>query len=174
MPAVKEKANATTVTLKGNPITLAGTPVKVGQDAPDVTLVANDLSEVKLSSFKGKNVILVAMPSIDTPVCDTEGKRFNEEAGKLKDVTVLTITADLPFAQKRWCGATNAKNIQTLSDHREAAFGQSYGILIKNLRLLARAVYIVDKKGKIRYIQVVNEVAQEPDYAAVLKAVKEL
>ena len=174
MPAVKEKANATTVTLKGNPITLTGTPVKVGQDAPDVTLVANDLSEVKLSSFKGKNVILVAMPSIDTPVCGTEGKRFNEEAGKLKDVTVLTITADLPFAQKRWCGATNAKNIQTLSDHREAAFGQSYGILIKNLRLLARAVYIVDKKGKIRYIQVVNEVAQEPDYAAVLKAVKEL
>jgi thiol peroxidase len=164
------------VTLKGNPVTLVGNEVKAGQKAPDVELTANDLSAVKLSALmKGKVCILTSVPSLDTPVCDTETRRFNEEAGKLgPDVIVLTVSMDLPFAQSRWCGAAGIKNVQTLSDYRDAAFGVSYGVLIKNLRLLARAVFVVDKGGVIRYIQLVKEVATEPDYAAALAAAKGL
>lgn len=115
------------------------------------------------------------MPSLDTSVCDRETRRFNEEAGRLgNDVVVLTISMDLPFAQKRWCGAAGIKNVLTLSDHRDASFGRAYGVLIKEIRLLARAVFVVDRTGVIRYIQVVNELTNEPDYEAVLKAVKQL
>ncbi len=163
------------VTMKGKPITLNGTAVKVGQKAPDFEVVANDLSTVKVSSFAGKTCIIASVPSLDTSVCDTETRRFNEEAGKLGgDVVVLTISMDLPFAQKRWCGAAGIKNIQILSDHRGASFGSAYGVLIKELRLLARAVFVVDKAGVVRYVQIVPEIATEPDYDAVLKAVKEL
>jgi len=161
--------------MKGKPITLNGTAVKVGQKAPDFEVVANDLSTVKVSSFAGKTCIIASVPSLDTSVCDTETRRFNEEAGKLGgDVVVLTISMDLPFAQKRWCGAAGIKNIQILSDHRGASFGSAYGVLIKELRLLARAVFVVDKAGVVRYVQIVPEIATEPDYDAVLKAVKEL
>ena len=163
------------VTFKGNPLTLVGNEVKIGQQAPDVELVANDLSTVKLSSFSGKVRIITSVPSLDTPVCDMETRRFNEEAGRLGDgLVVLTASMDLPFAQKRWCGAAGVKNVQTLSDYRDAAFGKSYGVLIKDLRLLARAVFVVDKNGVIRYQELVKEIATEPNYEAALKAAKDL
>jgi len=163
------------VTMKGKPITLVGQTVKVGQKAPDFEAVANDLSPVKLSSFAGKICIIASVPSLDTSVCNIETRRFNEEAGNLgSNVVALTISMDLPFAQKRWCGAAGVKNLQTLSDHRDASFGRAYGVLIKDLRLLARAVFVVDKAGIVRYVQIVPEIAQQPDYDAVLKAVKEL
>jgi thiol peroxidase len=169
---MSERANA--VTLKGNPMTLVGQELKVGDQAPDATLVASDLSEVKISSFKGKKLVISAMPSIDTPVCDLEGKRFNKEAINLKDVTVINVTVDLPFAQKRWCGALESNNMTTLSDYRYGSFGENYGVMIKGLKLLARCVFVIDTDLKIRYIQLVKEVSQEPDYAAVLNAVKSL
>lgn len=164
------------VTMKGNPMTLVGSEVKVGQKAPDAELVANDLATVKLSALcRGKVCIITSVPSLDTPVCDTETRRFNEEAGKIGEgITVLTISMDLPFAQGRWCGAAGVKNVQTLSDHRTADFGKAYGVLIKDLRLLARAVFVVDKEGIIRYIELVREVASEPDYGAALSAAKKL
>lgn len=162
------------VTMKGNPLTLLGNEVKVGDVAPDATLVANDLSEVKLSSFKGKKVIISVVPSIDTPICDLQTKRFNQEASKLEDVVVLTISKDLPFAQKRWCAATDSNNVKTLSDYRYGSFGDAYGLMIKSLRLLARAIYVVDQKGVVRYVQLVKEITTEPDYESVLKAVKSL
>ncbi len=163
------------VTMKGKPITLLGPAVKVGQKAPDFEVVANDLSTVKFSSFAGKTCIIASVPSLDTSVCDMETRKFNEKAAGLgSDVVVLTISMDLPFAQKRWCGAAGIKNVQTLSDYREASFGRAYGVLIKDLRLLARAVFVVDKKGIVRYMQIVPEIATEPDYDAVLKAVREL
>lgn len=159
----------------GNPVTLVGNEVRVGQQAPDVELVADDLSAVKLSSFGGKVRIITAVPSLDTPVCDIETRRFNEEAGKLgNSLVVLTVSMDLPFAQKRWCGAAGVKNVRTLSDYRDALFGRSYGVLIKDLRLLARAVFVVDKNGVIRYQELVKEIATEPNYEAALKAAKEL
>ncbi|NLH16337.1 MAG: thiol peroxidase [Phycisphaerae bacterium] len=162
------------ITFKGGPLTLLGPAPVIGTAAPDFSVLANDLSPVTLSSFKGKVVILASVPSLDTPVCDVETRRFNEEAGKLPGVKVLTLSMDLPFAQKRWCGAAGVTNVQTLSDHRDAEFGQAYGLLIKELRLLARAVIVIDKKGIIRYIQVVPEVTQEPDYAAALDAARKV
>ena len=169
---MSERANA--ITLKGNPMTLLGNELKVGDAAPDATLVANDLSEVKISSYKGKKMIISAMPSIDTPVCDVEGKRFNKEAVGLKDVVVLNVTVDLPFAQKRWCGALESNSMVTLSDYRYGSFGENYGVLIKGLKLLARCVFVVDAAGKIRHIDLVKEVSTEPNYEAVLSAVKAL
>ena len=163
------------VTMKGNPITLIGTELQVGDRAPDFVTIDNDLNPVSFDSFRGKVCIISSVPSLDTPVCDMETRRFNDEAGRLgDDVEILTISMDLPFAQKRWCGAAGVDRVQTLSDHRDAAFGQSYGVLIKGLRLLARAVFVVDKEGTIRYIELVNEIASEPDYDSVLTAVKEL
>lgn len=163
------------VTMKGKPVTLAGNEVKVGEKAPDFEVVANDMSTVKFSSFKGKVCIITSVPSLDTPVCDTMTHKFNEEAVKLgPEVTVLAISMDLPFAQKRWCGAAGIKNVQTLSDYRWASLGESYGVLIKEMRLLARAVFVIDKNGTIRYIQIVKETATEPDYGAALEAVTKL
>ena len=163
-------------TMKGNPVTLVGQKeVKVGDQAPDATVVANDLSEVKISSFKGKKLIISVVPSLDTGICDLQTKRFNKEAVALGgDVVVLTISMDLPFAQKRWCAATNSNNVKTLSDYRYGSFGEAYGLTIKGLRLLARAIYVVDQKGSVRYVQLVKEITTEPDYESVLKAVKSL
>jgi len=161
--------------MKGNPLTLIGTEVKVGDEAPECELLDNGLLPVALSSFRGKVCVISSVPSLDTPVCDIETRRFNEEAGTLgSDVVVLTVSMDLPFAQQRWCGAAGVTNVQTLSDHRDASFGRSYGVLIKELRLLARAVFVVDRGGTIQYIQVVNEIAEEPDYESVLAAVNKL
>lgn len=163
------------ITMKGNPLTLLGSEIKVGQAAPDVELVANDLSTVKLSSFKGKVGIFTSVPSLDTSVCNKETRRFNEAAAYLGDDTVvLAISVDLPFAQARWREEAGVDKVQTLSDHRDVAFGTSYGVLIKELRLLARAVFVVDREGVIRYIELVDEVTNEPDYDAALKAAEEL
>ncbi len=163
------------VTMRGNPLTLVGNELNVGEPAPDIELLDNDLNPVKLSKYKGKVCIVSTVPSLDTPVCDMETRRFNQEAAKLgPDVVILTISTDLPFAQKRWCGAAGVDKVVTLSDHRNTAFGQAYGVLIKELRLLARVVFVVDQEGVIRYRQLVKEIAEEPDYDAVISAVKEL
>ncbi len=169
---LSERANA--ITLKGNPLTLLGNEVKVGDMAPDATVVGNDLAEVKISSFKGKKLIISAVPSLDTPTCDTETRRFNKEAGALNGVTILTVSCDLPFAQKRWCGAAGISNLTTLSDYRYGSFGENYGVMIKGLKILARCVFVVDASGKICHIELVKEVANEPNYEEVLKAVKSL
>jgi thiol peroxidase len=163
------------ITMRGNPLTLVGKEVKVGDSAPDFEVLDNDLSPVKLSSFRGKVCVISSVPSLDTPVCDMETRRFNQEAAKLSaDIQILTISMDLPFAQKRWCGAAGVDKILTLSDHRNASFGMAYGVLIKELRLLARSVFVVDREGIIKYVQMVNEISQEPDYDAILNAVNNL
>lgn len=162
------------ITFQSEPLTLVGELPAIGQPAPNATLLDNDLNEVKLSDFDGTPLVITTAPSLDTPVCDAQTRRFNEEAVKLGGVKVLAISMDLPFAQKRWCGAAGVKAVQTLSDHREAEFGLAYGLLIEELRLLGRAVLVLDREGTIRYIQVVPEITDEPDYDAALQAVAEL
>jgi thiol peroxidase len=162
------------IKFKGKPLTMLGNELKVGDAVPDAEVLANDSSPVKLSGFRGKICVICSVPSLDTPVCDIQTRKFNEQAALLgDDVVVLTISMDLPFAQKRWCGSANVENVQTLSDHAKAEFGTGFGVLIKELRLLARTVFVVDKKGIIRYIEIVEEVTNEPDYEAALTAVKE-
>jgi len=159
------------VTMRGNPLTLVGPELIVGQKAPDFTLVTNEMGAVTLADYAGKALALISVPSLDTPVCAVETRRFNAEAAKLDPaVRILTISMDLPFAQKRWCGAMGIDKVETLSDHREASFGQNYGVLIKELRLLARAVFVVDKSGIVTYAELVREIADEPAYALVLAA----
>ncbi|NPV13693.1 thiol peroxidase [candidate division WOR-3 bacterium] len=163
------------VTVQGNPVTLIGPKLTVGQIAPDFSLVGTDMKPVTREQFKGKILVLLSVPSLDTPVCDLEARKFNQEAANLgDDVVVLLVSMDLPFAQKRWCGAAGVERVITASDHRDASFGTSYGVLIKELRLLARAVFVVDREGIIRYIQVVSEAGKEPDYQAVLEAVRKI
>jgi len=158
--------------MKGNPLTLVGNEVKVGDTAPDFTVFNENLEPVKLSSFSGKTVAIISVPSIDTPVCDMEARRFNREAGNLADdIVILTISMDLPFAQKRWCASAGIENIQLLSDYRNASFGNSFGVLIKELGLLARTIFIIDGEGKVRYVQYVKETTDEPDYDEVLTAI---
>ena len=168
-----ERAGA--VTFKGGPLTLVGDEPAVGERAPDFSALAGDLSEVALSSLRGKVCVVVTVPSLDTPVCDIEARRFNEAAGRLgEDVVVLVVSMDLPFAQARWCGAAGAADVRALSDHRDAAAGLALGVLIKELRLLARAVFVVDRAGGLSYMQIVPEVTDEPDYDAALAAVRAL
>lgn len=163
------------VTFKGKPVTLVGQTIAVGQPAPDFSAVAIDLSEKKLSDYKGKVVILSVVPSLDTGICDLQTRRFNDEAGKLGDkAAVLTISMDLPFAQKRWCGAASATNVVTLSDYKDRTFGQAYGLYIKELGLLARTVLVLDKAGVVRYMELVPEIAQEPKYDAALAEARKL
>jgi len=163
------------VTFEGNPLTLVGDELRVGTNAPDPDLWDNDLNPFKLSSLRGKVCVLVTVPSLDTPVCDMEARRFNEEAvGLGADVKIVVISMDLPFAQKRWCGAAGVKNVQTLSAYKEATFGTSYGLLIKELHLLARSVIILDREGAVRYVQLVEEITNEPNYGEVLKEIKKL
>jgi len=163
------------VTMKGEPLTLVGPDLKVGDKAPDFTALDNDLNPVSLSSYSGRIVIISSVPSLDTPVCDLETRKFNQEAANLgPEVQILTISMDLPFAQKRWCAAAGIDRVVTLSDHRDASFGTAYGVLIKELRLLARAVFLIDKAGTIQYIQLVPELTDEPNYEEVLSAVNKL
>jgi len=162
------------VTLKGNAVTLLGDEAKVGQKAKDFKALNTSLEEVTLSDFKNKIKLIASVPSLDTPICDMEIKRFNDEASKLsKDLAIIFISMDLPFAQKRFCQANEIKIVKTLSDHRDADFGQKFGVLIKEMRLLARAIFILDKADVIRYIQVVSELTSPPDYDAALRALKE-
>lgn len=162
-------------TFKGGPVTLMGPDVKVGDQAPEFQVVDNGLQPVTLGSSAGKVRLITAVPSLDTGVCDTMTRKFNEEAAKLpENVAVYTISLDLPFAQKRWCGNAGISKVQTLSDYQERSFGLNYGLLIKELKLLARAVFVIDAQGKIAYRQIVPEVTEEPDYAAAIAAVKKL
>lgn len=160
---------------KGNPLMLVGPILECGTAAPDFKLVKNDLSDATLASYAGKVKILNVFPSLDTPVCDAQMRRFNEEAvGLGDDAVVLGISRDLPFAQKRWCGAAGVERVETLSDFR-SNFGETYGLLIKDGplgNLLARAVFVVDKGGKLVYQQIVSELTKEPDYAPVLEAAR--
>ena len=163
------------VTLKGGPVTLVGEEVKAGQTARDFKVLDSNLAEKTLADFKGKVKLIASVPSLDTPVCDTEIKRFNDEAAKLsKDLAVIFISMDLPFAQKRFCQEFDINKVKTLSDHRDADFGAKFGVLIKELRLLARAIFILDKDDKVRYVQYVPEIGNPPDYEAALKALKEI
>lgn len=163
------------VTMKGNPLMLLGKEPQVGDPASDFEVLNNDLKAVRFSSYQGKICIISSVPSLDTPVCDMETRKFNEMAATLSPETViLTISMDLPFAQKRWCGAAGVEKVVTLSDHRKGEFGEAYGVLIKELRLLARAVFVVDQKGQIQYVQIVREIADEPDYDAVMAALNKL
>lgn len=162
------------VTLRGNPFTLVGAELNPGQKAPDFTVLSNDLKPFTLASSAGKVRILSVVPSLDTPVCDAQTRRFNEEADKLPGVEILTISMDLPFAQARWCGAAGVKNVKTLSDHRDASFGTAYGTLIKELRLNARAIFVVDKDDTVRHVEYVKEVAEHPNYEAALAAARRL
>ncbi|MFH1915313.1 MAG: thiol peroxidase [Pseudomonadota bacterium] len=163
------------VTLKGNPVTLVGPEIKPGDTAPDFAVVANDMTGRTLADYAGKVLIIAAVPSLDTPVCDMETRRFNTEAAGLgADVTILTVSMDLPFAQARWCGAAGVEAVQTLSDHRDASFGLAWGVLIKEVRLLSRAVFVVGKDGKVAYVEYLREVSAEPDYAAALAAARKL
>lgn len=161
-----------TVTFKGQQVTLVGNEVKVGDKVPHVTVLDNDLAEKSISDFKGVRLISV-VPSLDTGVCDAQTRRFNEEAAKLDNVTVLTISVDLPFAQKRWCGASGLENVITLSDHRDLSFGKAFGVVIEELRLLCRAVFVVDSNDTVTYVEYVDEVTNHPDYEAALQAAKE-
>jgi thiol peroxidase len=161
------------VTMRGNPMTLVGPELKAGQKAPAFTAVGKGLAPVTLDQFKGKVKIIAAIPSIDTPVCDAETRRFNEEASKLPgDVQILTISMDLPFAQARWCGAAGVDKVITISDWRAAEFGQKYGALIKELHLLARAVFVIDKNDNVVYSEYVKEVANQPNFEAALEAAR--
>ena len=158
-------------TLKGNPFTLEGEEVQVGQQAPDFTLVANDLSSVTLADTSGVRVFSV-VPSLDTPVCDQQTRRFNEEAAALDGVTIYTVSADLPFAQKRWCGAADIDKVVTLSDYRDRAFGAAWGTMINELKIDCRAVFVVDASGKVTHAEYVPEIADHPNYDAALAAAK--
>lgn len=163
------------VTFKNNPVTLLGNEVKVGDIAPDFTVLANDLTPVTLKDSEGKIRLFATVPSLDTGVCDAETRRFNEEAAKLgEDVVVYTVSVDLPFAQKRWCGAAGIDRVVTVSDHKDLSFGKAYGVVIEELRLLARAVFVVDREGIVRYVEYVHETTNHPNYEAAINAVKEL
>jgi len=163
------------VTLKGGPLTLLGDEVKVGQRAKDFKALDYNLAEKSLADFKGKIKLIASVPSLDTPVCDMEIKRFNDEASKLsKDLAIIFISMDLPFAQKRFCQEFDINKVKTLSDHRDADFGLKFGVLIKELRLLARAIFILDKDDNVKYVEYVKEVGNPPNYDAALKVLKEI
>ncbi|CAM4208579.1 MAG: thiol peroxidase [Paenibacillus macerans] len=169
----QERANV--ATFKGNPLTLVGPELKVGDTAPDFRLNKNLLEEATLQDFAGKIKLISVVPSLDTGVCDAQTRRFNEEAAGLgDDVVVLTVSADLPFAQARWCGAAGVDRVVTLSDYKDNSFGKAYGVLIKEFALDMRAVFVVDKENKIQYVQVLGEMTEHPDYDKAVAAVKAL
>lgn len=163
------------VTFINKPVTLIGNEVKVGDQAPDFTVLANDLSPVTLKDSEGKIRLFSVVPSLDTGVCDQQTRKFNEAAAELGDnVIIYTVSMDLPFAQKRWCGATGIDNVVTVSDHRDASFGEAYGAHMKELRLLARSIFVVDENGKVTYVEYVPEGTTHPNYDAAIEAVKAL
>jgi thiol peroxidase len=163
------------ITMKGNPLTLTGTELHIGDKAPQFTVLDRDLKEVGLHNFKEKIKIISVTPSLDTPVCDIQARRFNDEAAKLSsDVVILNISMDLPFAISRFCTAAGIDRVQAFSDHRNASFGNAYGVLIKELRLLARAIFVIDKDDVIRYKEIVSELTDLPDFLSAVNAVKKI
>src|SRR6478672_3012441 len=167
-----ERAGATT--MKGKPLTLVGPELKPGDRAPDFSMVDNGLKPVTLGDTGSTVRIFSVVPSLDTPVCDAQTKRFNEEAASLPGVEIYTVSMDLPFAQKRWCGAFGVDNVKMVSDHKSGSFGEHYGTLIKELRIESRAIFVVDKNDVIRHAEYVKEVADHPDYESAMKIAKEL
>jgi thioredoxin-dependent peroxiredoxin len=165
-----ERTAATT--LMGNPMTLIGPELKAGDKAPNFTALDNGLKPVDLAATGNGVRIFSVVPSLDTPVCDMQTKRFNDESGKLGDVTIYTVSMDLPFAQKRWCGAFGVDHVKMLSDHKDASFGAAFGTLIKELRILSRAIFVVDKNNVIRHAEYVKEVSEHPNYDAAVAAAK--
>jgi thioredoxin-dependent peroxiredoxin len=165
-----ERPGATT--LRGNPLTVLGPALKPGEKAPDFKAVDDSLKPVDLAATGSGVRIFSVVPSLDTPVCDAQTKRFNEEAAKLPDVNIYTFSMDLPFAQKRWCGAFGVDHVKMVSDHRDGSFGQAYGTLIKDLRIMSRAIFVVDKSNVIRYVEYVKEVGDFPNYEAALSAAR--
>ena len=163
------------ITLKGNPVEIAGSDLSVGSAAPDFSLQDTGLGEVTLASSEGKTRIIATIPSLDTPVCHEETKKFNEQAGSLDNVEVLVVSMDLPFGQKRWCGAEGVESVKTLSAHRCTKFGEDYGVLIKGGpldRCLARAIFVVGPDNSLKHVEYVGEIAEHPDYDAALAAAK--
>jgi len=163
------------VTLKGNSVTLAGAALKAGDAAPEFSLQNNGLADITLAESAGKARIIATVPSLDTPTCDAETKKFNDAAGSMDNVEVLVVSMDLPFGQKRWCGSEGVENVQTLSAHRCTKFGEDYGALIKGGpldRCLARAIFVVDGSGKLTHVEYVSEIAEHPNYDAALAAAK--
>src|SRR5713101_6472805 len=165
-----ERPGATT--MRGNPLTLIGPELKPGDKAPDFKLVDNSLKDVRLADTGGQVRIISVVPSLDTPVCDAQTKRFNEEAAKLTGVDIITVSMDLPFAQKRWCGAFGVDKIKMLSDHKDGSFGSSYGTLIKELRIESRAIFVLDKNNRVVHAEYVPEVADHPNYDTALAAAR--
>jgi len=161
------------ISFKGSPVTLLGPELKIGEKAPDFRVVDANLTPISLADFAGKTKIICAVPSLDTPVCDTETRRFNQEAAKLPDdIAVLIVSLDLPFAQTRWCAAAGIDRVKILSDYQEHSFALAYGVLIKELMLLSRSILVVDGNDVLRYVQHVPEITEEPDYQAVLEAAR--
>lgn len=158
--------------MRGNPLTLVGPELKAGDAAPDFSVIDSSLKSVHLADTEGKTRIFSVIPSLDTPVCDAQTKRFNEEAGKLPNVDIYSVSMDLPFAQKRFCNSFALDHVKMLSDHKEASFGESYGTLIKELRILSRAIFVLGPDNKLKYVEYVPEVADHPNYEAALAAVK--
>lgn len=165
---------ARTVTFKGKTLNLAGRELKPGDKLSDFRVTGTDLNDLTKSDFEGSTLIISAVPSLDTPVCALETKRFNKEASSLQNVKILTVSMDLPFAQSRWCAAEGVQNLTVASDYKYRSFGEDFGTYIQELGLLARAVFVADKNGSIRYVQYVPEVTNEPDYDAALKAAREV
>ncbi len=161
------------VKMGGTPVTLVGNPIKVGDAAPDFTVLTPEMKTVSLSDFKGKIVLISAAPSIDTPVCDLQATRFNQEAAALPDdVQILNITVDLPFALSRYCAAKGIDKILTLSDHRDLSFGNAYGVVVKEFRLLARSLFLIDKNGIVCYFELVSDIKNHPNYEKALAEIK--
>ncbi len=170
MNAIAERSGVTT--FRGHPVTLLGPEVKIGDRAPEFTALANDMSPVSLSASSGTVRVISVVPSLETPVCDAQTRRFNQAVSELGDASVLTISVDLPFAQARWCGAAGVDAVQTLSDYRDLSFGQAYGVVIKEFRLLARAVFVVDAADTVVYAEYVPAIEESPNFDAVLVAAK--
>lgn len=163
------------VTFKSTPVTLTGNELKVGEPAPDFKIQKSDMSDYTLADGAGKTRIIATVPSLDTPVCDTETKRFNEEASKLPNIEIVCVSMDLPFAQKRWCAVSSVDKVITASDHRDASLGKNYGVLISGGaldRLLARAVFVIGPDDNLKHVEYVSDITQEPNYAAALAAAK--
>jgi thioredoxin-dependent peroxiredoxin len=165
-------AQERTTKMKGNPQVLVGPELKPGDAAPDFDVTGNDLKSVKLADT-GKNVrIFSVVPSLDTPVCDQQTRRFNEEAAKLGSIEIFTVSCDLPFAQKRWCAAAGIDKVKTVSDYRNGSFGEAWGTMLKDLRIESRAIFVVNGANKITYVEYVPEVTEHPNYDAALQAAR--